>query len=68
MVGGAIDIAAAVGLHVVRQDSCVMETLPCGRAGHRGGCFARAAKTRDVEAVSCANSPGPALALCVAKR
>jgi hypothetical protein len=58
MVGGAIDIAAAVGFHVVRQDSWVMETVPGGQVTE-AECFARAAKTGDVDAVSFANSPGP---------
>jgi Collagen triple helix repeat (20 copies) len=72
----AIDTSAAVGLHVVRQDSCASGSdcnLTCGTGETLASVTCpqgtvSITKTGETEAVSCANSPGPALALCVPKR
>jgi hypothetical protein len=72
----ALDTSAAVGLHVVRQDSCASGSdcnLTCGTGETLASVtcpqgMVSITKTGDTEAVSCANSPGPALALCVPKR
>ena len=73
--GEAASVPPTAGLHVVRQDSC--ESGPgCNLACGSGETLASVTcpqgaisltKNGDTEAVSCANSPGPALALCVAK-
>ena len=72
----ALDTSAAVGLHVVRQDSCTGGSdcnLTCGTGETLASVTCpqgtvSITKTGETEAVSCANSPGPALALCVPKR
>jgi Collagen triple helix repeat (20 copies) len=67
--------SAPVGLHVVKQESCEGGS-GCKLACDTGESLASVtcpqgaisiAKGGDTEAVTCANSPGPALALCVAK-
>jgi hypothetical protein len=67
--------AAPGALHVVRQDSCE-SGAGCKLACDVGEMLASVTcpqgaisitKEADIEAVSCANSAGPALALCVAK-
>jgi collagen triple helix repeat protein len=65
--------AAALGLHIIRQDSCEGSSncsLVCD-AGERIASVTcpqgaiSITKNGDTETASCANSPGPALALCV---
>jgi hypothetical protein len=72
----ALDTAAVVGLHVVRQDSCASGSdcnLTCSTSETLASVTCPRGtvsiiRTGDTETVSCANSPGPALALCVPKR
>jgi Collagen triple helix repeat (20 copies) len=71
----ALDTAAA-GFHVVRQDSCASGSdckLTCGTGETLASVTCpqgtvSITKTGETDTVSCANSPGPALALCVPKR
>jgi hypothetical protein len=64
--------AAAPGLHVVRQDTC--DSSNCSLTCSAGESLASVTcpqgvisvtKNGDTEIASCANSPGPAIALCV---
>jgi Collagen triple helix repeat (20 copies) len=71
----ALDTAPA-GFHVVRQDSCASGAdckLTCGTGETLASVTCpqgtvSITKTGETDTVSCANSPGPALALCVPKR
>jgi Collagen triple helix repeat (20 copies) len=70
---GEQSAGSSAGLHVVRQDSCE-DSSNCNLACDAGESLASVtcpqgvisiSKNGDMETVSCSNSPGPAIALCV---
>jgi hypothetical protein len=65
--------AGSTGLHALRQDACAAENncdLTCS-PGEKlisvtcPGGTVQISRIADIEAASCSNSPGPALALCM---